>query len=118
MVYLRSRKTHIYQRKSKNNLFCILQKSANNTANCTQFLNTEVGSKIILLVKSHYNQLFSNGQFLVFIKISFSIFYKLKCEIPMIKTETLKFCSSLVLLFRNFSILFLPRVTSLYRYML
>jgi len=46
---------------------------------CAQFLNIEDGSKIILLMKSHHNQFFPNGQFFVFLKKN-PISYKLKCE--------------------------------------
>jgi len=58
------------------------------------------------LVKSHHHQLFPNGKFLVFLKIYFSIFYKLKCEITTTRTIFMKFRTFLVLPLREFFYVF------------
>jgi len=104
MVYLHSRKAYSYQWKFKNILFGDFYKQHSY---CIQFLNNENGSKINLLVNSHYYKVFPNGQFLDLKKISFSIFYKLKCEITVIVPISMRFCTFLVLLLREFFYTFL-----------
>jgi len=70
-------------------------------SHCAQFLNKEDGSKINLLVKSLHYELFPNGQYLVFFKIDFPIFYKLKCEIIMTIPISMRFCTFLFFLLRE-----------------
>jgi len=73
---------------------------------CMQFQDKEDGSKINFLVKSHHYKLFPNYQLLVVVFLN-PVFYKVKCENTVIIPISMRFCTFLVLLLREFFYAFL-----------
>jgi len=65
---------HVPKEIQNYSILCPLHQYKHHS-HCAQFLNTEDGSWIILLVKSHHRQFFPNCQFWVFLKKNFPIFF-------------------------------------------